>query len=36
MEPPFFVGILHNITLLLAMGFLYSLIIRRWDTRAWN
>ena len=31
MEQAFLLGILNNITLLLALGFLYSLAVRRWD-----
>ncbi len=32
MNPVFMIGVLNNITLLLALGFLYSVSIRRWDT----
>jgi len=31
MDPSFFIGIMNNITLLLAVGFLYSVCIRQWD-----
>ena len=31
MESNFLVGVLNNLTLLLALGFLYSVCIRRWD-----
>ena len=31
METSFLVGMLNNITLLLALGFLYSVCARRWD-----
>lgn len=34
METSFLVGILNNITLLLALGFLYSVCARRWDTNS--
>ena len=33
MESNFLVGVLNNLTLLLALGFLYSVCIRRWDGR---
>lgn len=33
MESTFFIGIVNNITLLLVLGFLYSVSIRRWDIR---
>ena len=33
MEPNFFIGIVNNITLLLVLGFLYSVSIRRWDIK---
>ncbi len=32
MNPVFMIGVLNNITLLLALGFMYSVSIRRWDT----
>ena len=34
MESSFLIGILNNISLLLALGFLYSLCTRRWDTKS--
>ena len=33
MESTFLIGIVNNITLLLVLGFLYSVSIRRWDIR---
>ncbi len=33
MESSFFIGIVNNITLLLVLGFLYSVSIRRWDIK---
>lgn len=33
MKSAFFIGMLNNIMLLLVLGFLYSVIIRRWDIR---
>ncbi len=33
MESTFFIGIVNNITLLLVLGFLYSVSIRRWDIK---
>ena len=33
MDRTFLTGVLNNITLLLALGFLYSLCIRRWDNK---
>ena len=33
MESTFLIGIVNNITLLLVLGFLYSVSIRRWDIK---
>ena len=36
MESTFLIGIVNNITLLLVLGFLYSVSIRRWDIKTFT